>query len=221
MSSLKDERSEVFNLTVGEELRIETSDNGICVITVVGGKSAEVFGAELAQGQQCRISGKRSIAVFSWYGSKVRISGDWGLAYTSDDTPMRSYLNTHDNLHTMRAIAAREDSSGPTVLILGPPDSGKTSLSTFLMNYAIREGYMPTLVDLDVEKNSLSCPGTISAASLDRVISPNGVLPPFTPISYFYGHQDIDYNVDHFKTSVAELANTVASRLRRNPDGKP
>ena len=43
-----------------------------------------------------------------------------------------------------------ECSRGPVVMIVGPTDSGKTSLCKLLVNYAVRMGRRPVFVDLDV-----------------------------------------------------------------------
>ena len=39
---------------------------------------------------------------------------------------------------------------GPRVVILGPTDSGKSTLSRMLLNWGARGGFEPTYVDLDV-----------------------------------------------------------------------
>jgi sigma54-dependent transcription regulator len=39
---------------------------------------------------------------------------------------------------------------GPRVVLIGPTDSGKSTLSRMLLNWAVRSGWEPTFVDLDV-----------------------------------------------------------------------
>ena len=42
--------------------------------------------------------------------------------------------------------------------IVGPTDSGKSSLCKLLLNYAVREGMAPTMVELDIgELNEKVC----------------------------------------------------------------
>ena len=43
-----------------------------------------------------------------------------------------------------------ECSRGPVVMIVGPTDSGKTSLCKLLVNYAVQMGRRPVFADLDV-----------------------------------------------------------------------
>ena len=43
---------------------------------------------------------------------------------------------------------------GPVTLVVGPTDTGKSTLSKLLLNYASRMGRKPILVDLDVGQAS-------------------------------------------------------------------
>ena len=53
-------------------------------------------------------------------------------------------------------------------MVVGPLDSGKSTVSQILAAYAVRLDRSPILVDLDVSKGTLAVPGTLGAASLDR-----------------------------------------------------
>ncbi len=71
---------------------------------------------------------------------------------------MAQYLNTHRTLAARRDEARRAGASspgspggrGPVVVVVGPTDSGKSTLCRLLCNWAVRDGYEPTFVDLDV-----------------------------------------------------------------------
>ena len=41
-------------------------------------------------------------------------------------------------------------SHDPAVQVVGPTDVGKSSLCRILLNYAVRTGWAPTAVDLDI-----------------------------------------------------------------------
>jgi polynucleotide 5'-kinase involved in rRNA processing len=41
---------------------------------------------------------------------------------------------------------------GPRVIVVGPTDSGKSTLTKTLLNWGVRDGWEPTFVDLDVGK---------------------------------------------------------------------
>ena len=53
-------------------------------------------------------------------------------------------------------------------MVVGPPDSGKTTTAKILAAYAVRLDRTPIYVDLDVGKGSMAVPGTICASILDR-----------------------------------------------------
>jgi polynucleotide 5'-kinase involved in rRNA processing len=47
--------------------------------------------------------------------------------------------------------------------VVGPTDVGKSSLSRILLNYAVRTGWAPTAVDLDIGKGHCSKQQLVSA----------------------------------------------------------
>ena len=53
------------------------------------------------------------------------------------------------------------------MLIAGPVDSGKSTLTQILLNYSLRLSGKPILIDLDVGQGSISVPGAIAASPLD------------------------------------------------------
>ena len=76
---------------------------------------------------------------------------------------MASYQNVHTVLMARREEALRSSSAapggsetscaaGPRVIVLGPTDSGKSTLCRMLANWAVRSSFEPTMVDLDVGK---------------------------------------------------------------------
>lgn len=85
--------------------------------------------------------------------------------YVSEETPMNAYANVHLALEKMRvrALSAQRgsplpagtdqeaDSEPPRVLVLGPENSGKTTVCKILANYAVRagQGWTPMFVNAD------------------------------------------------------------------------
>ena len=63
---------------------------------------------------------------------------------------MRQFLNTHTVLDERRAAARTAGGQGPRCMVVGPTDVGKSSLCKILLNYAVRMGWCPTYVDLDI-----------------------------------------------------------------------
>lgn len=60
---------------------------------------------------------------------------------------MREYADVHKRLEDIRS---KQDGNGPRVMVVGPPDSGKTSLCNILLSYAARAQRRIIFVDLDI-----------------------------------------------------------------------
>lgn len=96
----------------------------------------------------------------------MNVTGHPSTEYVSEETPMAAYANIHFALEAMRvrALEPQGQSTGtppyerdgergepPRVLILGPENSGKTTIAKILANYATRAGqeWRPMLVNTD------------------------------------------------------------------------
>jgi hypothetical protein len=65
---------------------------------------------------------------------------------------MQSYINVHKMVQNRREAACGGVGVGPRVILVGPTDAGKSTVCRLLVNWAVRSGHEPTLVDLDVGK---------------------------------------------------------------------
>ncbi len=93
------------------------------------------------------------------------VTGTPSTDYVSDETPMNAYANVHLALEKMRVRALSShhgsplspgpeqegDPEPPRVLVLGPENSGKTTVCKILTNYAVRagQGWTPVYVNTD------------------------------------------------------------------------
>lgn len=57
-----------------------------------------------------------------------------------------------------------------SILIAGPTDSGKTSLSTYIINQAIRVGLRPAVIDADIGQGDLAPPSVIGCGIVKKQI---------------------------------------------------
>jgi polynucleotide 5'-hydroxyl-kinase GRC3/NOL9 len=57
-----------------------------------------------------------------------------------------------------------------SILVTGPTDSGKTSLSTYIINQAIRVGLRPAMIDADIGQGDLAPPGVIGCGIVEKQI---------------------------------------------------
>lgn len=103
---------------------------------------AEVYGTEMVIGKVYMLRAT-NIAVFSWKGGTVKLSGNAVGPYVAKETPMLSYVNVHAALDQRRAAAAAAGGNGPRAMIVGPANVGKSTLAMILANYAARVGRRP------------------------------------------------------------------------------
>lgn len=177
-------------------------------------------------------------AVFTWHGCKIEYSAsNIDISeYTSDATPMPVYANLHFALEGLRASPDDLDSSrsqsqhirGPSVLILGPQDSGKTSLAKLLVAYANKQQHFPMMVNLDPREGVYAVPGALSAAPISDLLdvetgwgesATNGPSPmhPKQPLVYYYGLESPLKNVKYYKSVINRLGVGLAARMAADP----
>lgn len=195
--------------------------------------SAEIFGTELPIGHKFTFSGTKS-AVFTWHGCTLEVRGAPTVEYTSEETPMTAYTNMHFALERKRGEASESpaDAQGPRVMIIGPEDAGKTSLVKILTAYAVRQGRVPAVVNLDPKEGMLSLPGTLTATSFSTIMdieegfgsSPTSgpsPVPVKLPLVYYYGSESPEGNTKLYKMLVSRMALAVSSRLSEDPQSSP
>ncbi|KAF9941838.1 hypothetical protein BGZ67_003928 [Mortierella alpina] len=207
------------------ELRIEVDFEIKVKLRLVTG-TAEVFGTELGQNVDYEFSG-RKIAVFTWHGCKLQIQGACSVEYIANETPMISYLNTHLALEQRRVLATQSNGKGPRVLIVGPNDVGKTSLSKMLLSYALRQSRQPVYVDLDCSEGSITMPGCLTATPLTEMIDveegfgSSATSAPTAgsavmPLAYYYGFPSPKDNSKLYNLLLSRLAQSVNRRLEED-----
>jgi polyribonucleotide 5'-hydroxyl-kinase len=80
------------------------------------------------------------------------LEGITKIVYKASSTPMREYADVHKRLEDIRS---KQDGNGPRVMVVGPPDSGKTSLCNILLSYGARAQRRIMFVDLDIADGSV------------------------------------------------------------------
>lgn len=137
---------------------------------------------------------------------------------------MVSYANTHFALDGLRNAASSNGHDGPRVLVVGPSNSGKTSLVKLLTSYATRTGRQPLVVNTDSREGLLSVPGSLTATVFSSIVdvedgwgsSPTSgpsPVPVKLPLVYYYGLPSPEDNPKLYKPVVTRLALASTSRM--------
>ncbi|RDX46870.1 hypothetical protein OH76DRAFT_1456984 [Lentinus brumalis] len=231
------------------EYRFELDRGTSLAIKLVTGH-AEIFGAEMADGKTYLFGQECKAAIFTWHGCTLEMSHP-SVDYDSEETPMVTYANVHMALEGMRvsALAAvhgsplQEDdvdektgTEAPRVLVLGPENSGKTSVCKILTNYAVRMGqnWTPMLVNVDPSEGGWAIPGAISAAPIPAAIqtatpasplgsvatsAPNHVASnALLPLSYWYGHAEMRRNPLLLDRLIRNLGENIRDKYESDPE---
>ncbi|TVU33077.1 hypothetical protein EJB05_24862 [Eragrostis curvula] len=216
-----------YKLAPQSELRVEVLPDTPLRVRLVTG-TAEIFGTELPPEGWVPIPPRSKISIFTWHGATAELDGVSESEYTSDETPMVIYVNTHAILDARRARARAaaaqggdpEASQGPRVIVVGPTDSGKSTLCKMLLSWAAKIGWKPTYVDLDIGQGSITIPGCISATPIEKPIDIVDGIPLEMPLVYFYGHPNPSINPDVYKVLMKELAKTLEKQFSGNAESR-
>ncbi|CAN8260441.1 unnamed protein product [Cochlearia groenlandica] len=206
------------------ELRIEVSEEPLKLRVVNG--TAEIFGSELPPEIWCTFPPRLKFAVFTWYGATIEMDGVTETDYTADETPMVSYINVHAILDARRHLSKASTSTdsesiqGPRVIVVGPTDSGKSTLTKMLLSWAAKQGWKPTFVDLDVGQGSITIPGSIAASPIELPLDPVEGFPLDMALVYYYGHTTPASNVELYKTLVKELSQVLERQFSGSPESR-
>lgn len=247
-SNLPEPLGERHILQPQEELRFEVSYGTQTASFCLQKGSCELWGCELAVGKKYSIAtGGIKLALFTWHGCVIDVEAEVEISYTSDETNANvAYVNTHAQLEALRDEASSSIANassqqqqplhasestpilaqGPRVLIVGPSESGKSSLCKTLIAYATKVGRTPLWVDLDPFDNAISVPGSLSVAPMTaaavtvETYSTCGI-PPNTvhPLVMYHG-SNTQFHPDLFRAQVDRLAQSINQRLAQDENAR-
>ena len=205
-----------------EELRVEVAHGRFVHVTLTDG-TAEIFGAEIAKGAAVKLPGGKH-AIFTWSGASLTLRGTPEHCYAASETPMVTYANVEGVLEKRREKARADPTTfdGPRVALVGPTDVGKSSVSKILCNYAVRKGWHPLFVDLDLGQNGIATPATVGAVPVDRTIDPTEGFANARdlPLVYFHGDASPGNNPELYMHLIENLSQMIDKRNETNKDAK-
>ena len=106
------------------------------------------------------------------------------------------------------------------MIIAGPADVGKSTLSRILANYAVRCGWAPVLADLDLGQGGITVPGTLAALPMDAPLPPSGGVPLEVALVYFFGGASPSDGPELFRHLVDRLAAALEARNNAAPSAR-
>ncbi|GMT19095.1 hypothetical protein PFISCL1PPCAC_10392 [Pristionchus fissidentatus] len=199
------------------ELRIGVEE-GEAIVELIEGR-AEIFGSELEKHKRYTFQKGSRVAIFTYEGATIEVVGSGANSYTSDQTPMVIYLNTHAALEQIRKVAESDPSHrGPRIMLVGPTDVGKSTVCRILCNYSVRMGRSPILVDLDVGQGDISVPGTMGAIFINKMADIMEGFDCSRPLVYNFGATSPSENLPLYDLLVKELAEVINQRCAVNRD---
>ncbi|AAZ11002.1 hypothetical protein, conserved [Trypanosoma brucei brucei TREU927] len=170
---------------MGELCLATASSGGAATVTLLaqvedGGEEprAEIFGTELSTGVVVHLPVARSLAVFSPTGCRLVLTASSAVhqicyGTTCNATRARSVADIHTHLEVQRVKARRTgaDGIGPHVLFVAERRAvGTSTYVRTLINYAVRLGYHPLLLDASVEAPRFGYPGVVSLYAMQYTI---------------------------------------------------
>ena len=153
------------------------------------------------------------VAVYTYHGCVIELTGKPDVAYVSKETPMTFYVNLSAALEELRLNAQERDKRGPTIMIVGPSDCGKSTLCRILLNYSVRMGRTPMYVDLDVGQGSISIAGTIGAVTVERPADIEDGFSLAAPIVYHFGHTQPAENITLYNILIKSVSKAVSQKM--------
>jgi len=155
-----------YSLKALHELRIHVKIDQPITVNVLQG-SCECFGTNMISSLTYQLTAAGGYSFFSWSGCELEVTGAPQLIYTSNDTSFPLLANINHELEKDRRHSDNNNIAGPTMLILGRSETGKSCILRTLCHYALRTGWSPTYVDINPESNNLSIPGTLTATPIE------------------------------------------------------
>jgi polynucleotide 5'-hydroxyl-kinase GRC3/NOL9 len=137
--------------------------NGPSSVHLVSGE-AEILGAPLAAGDPIVVrDGKRTPFYVKKDASFNVMHGDATMIeeVEGDTVPSSWYGIADENIRLEKPT---------TVMIMGDADSGKSSLSTFLANKALKEKLTVAIIDADLGQSDVGPPTTVGLAYVNRPV---------------------------------------------------
>ncbi|WP_440059923.1 Clp1/GlmU family protein [Thermogladius sp. 4427co] len=190
----------VLKLARGEGVKLF----GPLMLTVRDGV-VEILGKKIGRGESIIIHRLKSYALLAVEDSELDLNlvNEAQIKKLEDNEPYLQWVSLIDSILETRPRV---------VVIVGDIDSGKSSMSTLILNKAIEKGMSPALVDADVGQADVAPPGYVSLAYPQAQVLWNRSLKPARMV--FIGDIKPQRKTDAIIYSVKELVEEALSSNR-------
>ena len=151
--------------------------------------SAAVFGAPVKKNVRYQFV-DRGVPIEAIGSARVDVNGIFTAELRPVDTDL---LNTHAVLAEYRSNArANPQVQGPSVMIVGDTDTGKSSVCRALINMACRDGGVGvSYIDTDVGQGSITVPGSLAATFVEGCLPLDDDFSKLVPLVFFFGDKTV------------------------------
>ncbi|CRG93441.1 clp1-related protein, putative [Plasmodium gallinaceum] len=170
-----DEKEECIKVRILSNNTLNKSEKNMC--------TAEIFGRELILDKDYYFGFNEKFSIYTYTGCIIQIKGKTLQEYESKNSTMKDYLSLSYILDAYRKLAKKKKQIGPRILITGNNNSGKSSVSLLLCNYALKSGFKPIFIETDTK------------CSCDKIELNNG---PGIMSCFVYDNMNMKYSLDFF-----------------------
>lgn len=209
-----------------QEWRFELTNKDTLKIKLTKG-TAEIFGTELSPNYEYTFQGSLKSCISTFSGCTLEYYNcQPSSEYVGEETCMGTLLNLHLALENIRA----KGPNGPRVLVIGPKNSGKTSLCRVLASYAEKMDGRPLYVNINPQEPVFTIPGNLTATAISGMFNIENIClgetittgpsfyHPKQPLVKNFGLENYRDNLKFYKYLIGQMSGCIEKRLEKSSD---
>ena len=176
----------VYEISGGQELSIHYRKGKFVMLD----GEATVFGSPVRLNSAYEFEG-RGVAVATSTRARLHVEGLFEAQLCVTDA---SAKELHRLFDISRKAALEQKMQGPHILVVGPADTGKSTLCRELINWTFHESslYNIAFVDVDLGQTAITVPGTISTVFLESCLPIDDEFSNVVPLVFFHGDKTLN-----------------------------
>ncbi|KAJ3440766.1 polyribonucleotide 5'-hydroxyl-kinase clp1 [Anaeramoeba flamelloides] len=182
-----------------------------CSIKLLSG-DAKIFGYSLETNKPYSFTGA-SFPIHTQNGCEILLTGEF-YSYINTDRVIQRYDSFCQSITEKRLNQNKKEPL--RILICGPTDTGKSSLSKIIVNLSVQSGYRPLFVDLDLGQSDLSIPGTLNSIIVDQPILTKIPFGSNNINTLYYGNFSVLEGLPHYLMLCKTLSESVEKQFQKD-----